>query len=329
MTESPYPPRGPEQAPARRPRSRTAAALIGLYALACVIGLALVLFSGTKEKRGFFAAHMKPSPAIAILQVYGPITVTQDGPLSQAASSDRIVRRLKSLGERDDVRAIVLRVNSPGGSVGAVQEIYEELLKLKASGKKIVVSIGDVAASGGYYIAAAADKIYAEPGAITGSIGVIFQTGNVQELFKKVGVKIVAIKSSEHKDIGSPFRPMTEQELKMLQTMINDAYDQFVTAIVDGRKMDRAKLLPLADGRIYTGRQAKAQGLIDEFGNLETAIEGARQLAGIEGKPRLIKEEERFGQLLTMLSGRSSAGIWERLSATAGVRFAYLWEHAL
>src|SRR6185436_16569611 len=157
-------------------------------------------------------------------------------------------------------------INSPGGSVGAVQEVYDEILRLKKSGKKVVVSMGDVAASGGYYVACAADKIYANPGTLTGSIGVIFETGNVQSLLKKIGVKVQPIKSAEHKDIGSPFKTMSVQERQILQSIIDDAYGQFVRAIVDGRQMQKEKVLRLADGRIYSGAQAKSEGLVDELG---------------------------------------------------------------
>lgn len=189
--------------------------------------------------------------------------------------------------------------------------------------------MGDVAASGGYYVAAPADVIFANAGSLTGSIGVIFEVSNVQELFKKIGIKIEAIKSAKHKDIASPFRTMTKKERRILQSIIEDTYGQFVDAIVQGRKMSRKKVLSLADGRIYTGAQAKKKGLVDELGNMEAAIAKAAELAGIVGKPRVIYEEEPLGKIFSLLSQKVEGTVWDRALSRFGVRFAYIWEYAL
>lgn len=311
--------------------------LIALYLLTIAIALFDIFTKRTgsetgipKEMRMPFRKIKSAEPAIAVVPIYGVITVGDQSAILGSMSADKITKRLKSLSEREDIKAVVLRINSPGGTVGAVQEICEEVMRLKKSGKKVLVSMGDVAASGGYYVAASADKIFALPGTITGSIGVIFETGNVQELFKKVGVKMEAIKSAEHKDIGSPFRTMTEKEKHILQSLIDDAYSQFVNAIVEGRKMKREKVLMLADGRIFTGAQARSEGLIDEFGNLEFVIEKAAEMAQIKGKPKIIYEEDRpLERLLSFLSSESRKNFLNASVSKMGVRFAYIWEYSL
>jgi len=205
-----------------------------------------------------------------------------------------VVNTLKKAREDKDVKAIVLRINSPGGSVGAVQEIYQAILKAKQKGKKIVSSFGDVSASGGYYVACAGDSIYALPGTITGSIGVVMQLPVMEGLLKKVGISFETIKSGSMKDAGSPFRKMTAKEKSYFKVVILDAYDQFYEAVKSGRKIDDRTLKRLADGRIFSGRMALKNKLIDQLGDLEDAIEGAKKLAGLEGKkPEIIYTKER------------------------------------
>jgi len=154
--------------------------------------------------------------------------------------------------------------------------------------------MGSVAASGGYYIACASDKIVANPGTITGSIGVLMEFTNLEELFKKIGVKGVVLKSGEHKDIGSPFREMTPEEKKIIQMVIDNVHQQFVQAVAEGRKMDRDRVAQIADGRILTGEQAKQLGLVDDIGNLQDAIDLAAKEVAIEGKPNIIYPKRRF-----------------------------------
>lgn len=208
------------------------------------------------------------------------------------ADSKKVIRDLKKFREDPTIKSIVLRIDSPGGGVGPSQEIYREILKIKEQDKKIVASMGSVAASGGYYAAAATDGIMANPGTITGSIGVIMGYTNFEEIFKKIGLMSVVIKSGAYKDMGSPVREMTEKERSILQNFVDKIHQQFVTDAATGRKMEMSKMAELADGRIYTGEEAKELGLIDRLGNLEDAIEWAGRLGGIEGKisPVYIKE---------------------------------------
>ena len=210
--------------------------------------------------------------------------------------SKNIIEELKEHSEDASVKAIVLRVDSPGGGVAPSQEIYEELVKIKGK-KKIVVSMGSVAASGGYYVSSPADMIVANPGTLTGSIGVIMEIPNVEGLMNKIGVKTEVIKSGEHKDIGSMFKTMTDEEKEILQSVLDDVHDQFIKAISDARGMEIAVIRKLADGRIFTGRRAKELGLVDELGNLEDAIRLAGKISGIKGKPEVVYKTNKFSFL--------------------------------
>jgi len=234
--------------------------------------------------------------------------------------SETTIEHLLDFKEDDSIKAIVLRIDSPGGGVGPSQEIYEEIQKAVQI-KPIIVSMGSVAASGGYYVAAPAQRIFANPGTITGSIGVILEFANIQELLEKIGLKSQVIKSGKHKDIGSPTRPMTTEEKQILQSMIDDVHQQFVQAVAQGRKLDLKKVEELADGRIFSGRQALALGLVDELGNLQDAIKAAAVLGGIEDEPRIVYPprkkpsfleyfiEETATRLSQQLSGKNSAGL--------------------
>ena len=208
--------------------------------------------------------------------------------------ADSVVRELNEHRENPSVRAVVVRVNSPGGVVAPTQEIYSAIRRLRKSGKPVVASLGSVAASGGYYVATAADRIYASPGTLTGSIGVIMQMANLEGLLKKVGVDYVVVKSGQYKDIGNIARPMTPEERRMLQALLDDVYDQFVDAVAQGRKLDRATVEGFADGRIVSGQQAKQLKMVDALGGLDDAIEAAATLAGLPPKPRLILPRRRF-----------------------------------
>lgn len=226
---------------------------------------------------------------IAVIYVDGVIMGGrgQGGFLSDAGGTDAIIRQLHEARDDAAVKAIILRVNSPGGSAPASQELGSEIKKLRAGGKIIVTSMGDVAASGGYWIAAVTDKIYANPATMTGSIGVYIPYSNWEELYKKIGINQEKIKSGPHKDILSPERQMTAEERAIIQGMVDELYNQFVAVVAEGRHMDPAKVRQLADGRIYTGSQAKELGLVDELGTMYDAIDCAAQLAGIQGKPEI------------------------------------------
>lgn len=257
----------------------------------------------------FFLARHKGEPApdrekIVVIPIEGVISL-KDGSLKRGHSVPEIVKRLKRIRKRDDVKAVVLRINSPGGSVGAVQEIYRALRKVREKGKFIVSSFGDVSASGGYYIACAGDKIVSNPGSLTGSIGVVMQLPIVQGLLRKVGVSMEVIKSGDMKDAGSPFRKMSATERKHFRTVILDAYDQFFQAVKEGRKIEESTLKSLADGRIFSGRMAFQNKLVDQLGGLEEAIEEAKKLAGLKGKkPEIIypKDKPSLERLLRMFS---------------------------
>ncbi len=215
-------------------------------------------------------------PRVAVIRVNGPIVGGDDADMAwgspSSTTSGALMRQFRKARQDDSVQAVLLRVNSPGGSAAATQEAAAELQKLKDSGKPVVVSMGDTAASGAYWLAAYGDKIYANPSTITGSIGVYMSYYDVQGLSEKLGVREEKIKSGPHKDIFSPFRPMTEEERQLTQNMVDDMYEQFVAVVAEQRHMDSEKARSLADGRVFTGVQAKEAGLVDELGNYYDAL---------------------------------------------------------
>ena len=247
---------------------------------------------------------------LAVIHVEGVIMGGrgQSGLLNEIGGIDAVIRQLHEARDDDSIKAIVIRINSPGGSVSATQELGIEMKKVRLAGKPIIVSMGDVAASGGYWLAALADKVYANPSTLTGSIGVYMPYSNWEELYKKIGVHQEKIKSGVHKDILAPERQMTVAERAIIQTMVDDMYDQFVTVVAEGRNMDQARVRQLADGRIYTGKQAKELGLVDELGNFYDAIDGAAQIAGIQGKPR-IKEYGKLKPWDVLFGGEGKIGL--------------------
>ena len=211
------------------------------------------------------------APSVGVIEIDGAI-----------ADSRQTIDHIRRFREDDAIKAIVIRINSPGGAVGPAQEIYREIRKTVGT-KTVVASMGAVAASGGYYVASAADGIVANPGTITGSIGVIMGYTNFGELLEKIGMVPVVIKSGPYKDTGSPTREMRDDEREILQAITQNIHAQFVTAIAEGRKMERAEVERAADGRIITGEDAQARGLVDRLGNFQDALEWAGELAGIEG----------------------------------------------
>jgi len=227
------------------------------------------------------------------------------------------IEKLTRFRKNKEIKVIILRIDSPGGGVGPAQEIYAEVKRTQRE-KKVLASVGSVAASGGYYIACAADTIMANPGSITGSIGVIVESLNVEELLKKIGLRSNVIKSGKHKDIGSPMRPMTEEDRRLLQGVLDNIHEQFIQAVAEGRNLPLEKVRPLADGRIFSGQQAKDLGLIDTLGNLEDAIAMAAEIGGISGEPEIIyPERKRFSILDYILQEtlqRSLENVRENLS---------------
>ncbi len=231
-------------------------------------------------------------PELLLAGKEGVAVVRVEGPIHD---SQQTIAELQAFANDPLVKAIVVRIDSPGGGVAPSQEIYNAVKRVrKEQNKTVVASMGTVAASGGYYIAVATDRILANPGTLTGSIGVIMQTANFQDLLDKVGVKSVVIKTGKFKDLGSPFRPMTEEDQEILESVMNDTLSQFVEAVADGRSLDPSEVELLADGRVFTGRQAKSVLLVDEIGDLHDAIHLAGELSGIKGTPRVLETTKPF-----------------------------------
>lgn len=243
---------------------------------------------------GIATQVLKPAPgfgdAVAIIYLEGEIVTGR--PISDYGGvvySEKIVEYLRRIQNDSSIKAVVLRVDSPGGSVVASRDIYDEIVATQKKGKPVVASFSEIAASGGYYVAAPANLIYSHPDAITGSIGVITLIPSIEGLTEKIGVKMIVIKSGAHKDESYGFRDLTPEERAIWQVMIDEAYNEFVEIVAKGRNLETAKVKQLADGRIFTGNQAKALGLVDEIGNLEAAVDAAAKLGNITGTPRKVE----------------------------------------
>jgi protease-4 len=269
---------------------------------------------------------------VAVISIEGVITGGDGGGDlfgTAGAQSGRIIRDLKRAQRDGSVKAIVLRVDSPGGGVTASEEVHREIVRTKDEfKKKIVVSMGSLAASGGYYVSAPADKIVANESTLTGSIGVILTVPVISGLLDKVGVETVVIKSGLHKDDTSGFRPLTPEDRRLLQDLVDESYNQFVEVVVSGRHMERQKVLEAADGRIFTGRQARGLGLVDELGGEDRAIEEAAKLAGIPGKPRVIRYRQPglFESFSSVFSRPSTESVLiEALGLDPSPRLEYLY----
>jgi protease-4 len=232
--------------------------------------------------------------------------------------SKNAIDELKEYSKDPFIKAIVLRIDSPGGAVAPAQEIYEEVKKAVAK-KKVIVSMGSVAASGGYYIASPATRIIANPGTLTGSIGVIMEIPNLEGLLNKLGIKTEVVKSGKHKDIASVFRGVGKEEREILQGVLDDIHEQFITAVANGRKMLYDDVKKIADGRVFTGEQALKIGLVDEIGNLEDAIQIAAKLSGIKGEPVVVTKKEHFS-LTNLLRGPK-----ELIDSIPSVKVKYLF----
>lgn len=256
------------------------------------IGLSLVFMLAVKA--ACFDDLLKSGgEKVGIVELTGNITSSRD-----------IIHSLKRFRENSSIKAIVIRIDSPGGAVGPAQEIFREIRKTVKT-KKVIASLGAVAASGGYYVAAGADGIVANPGTITGSIGVIMGFVNFQELLRKIGMVPVVVKSGRYKDIGSPVREMTKDERSILQNLSNQIHRQFIVDIANGRGMDLSKVEGIADGRIFTGEEAKKLGLIDRLGNLEDAIEWAGRMGGIKGKISAVYAPKKKFSILKFIAESS------------------------
>ena len=236
--------------------------------------------------------------------------------------SQYITNQVKKFRQDKRIRGIILRIDSPGGAVGPSQEIYDEVLKTRESGKTIYASMGALAASGGYYIASAAEKIFANPGTLTGSIGVIMAFSNAKGLMEKIGLQPEIIKAGEYKDIGSPARAMTQKERNLLQSVVTDVHQQFIEAVASGRDISVAEVTKIADGRILTGRQAYSLNLVDQLGGLQVSIDQLAHEVGIIGSPKIIKETPRVGFLDWVLKSTVSQSLINRSSIPS---LQYTW----
>ena len=253
----------------------------------CLFGFLLLVFFALKgDGKGGIGAS---GDRVGVVEIIGAI-----------GDSKRTLHDLQEFKDDDHVKAIVVRVDSPGGSVGPSQEIYEALKRVKEK-KKVVVSMGSIAASGGFYIACAGDRVFANPGTLTGSIGVIMQTPNISGVLKWAGVEMNTIATGKFKDSGSPFRPMTDEERQYFHSVLADVYEQFVAAVAEGRKLKVDQVRPYADGRVFSGRQAKEYNLVDALGGIDEAIAEAGKLGGISGEPKVEyphREKKFFKELL-------------------------------
>lgn len=283
-------------------RALITAAVIAVLSLMTLTGIVLsvVMAGGSGSGLGL-------GSRIALLEVDGAIV-----------DDEAFLERVRGLRDDPSIKGWVVAVNSPGGVVAPSQSMYDTLRKIRdEDGEPVVAAIGSVGASGGYYVALAADSILAMPGSITGSIGVVMQFPNVQELMQRVGVEMELVTSGDQKDLGSPFRDMDPEDREILVAMVEDVHGQFVEVVAEARGMSVEEVLPLADGRIFTGRQAMAAGLVDGMGNVEDAIALAGRMAGLGSDPRTARpRREQAPWLLDLLLGESAVALARTLTRT-------------
>jgi protease-4 len=271
--------------------------LIILGSLAIVaVGFTLLLYAVLRPAGGTETITSGSGEKIAVIELRDVIV-----------SSDEIVRQLKEYRGSRSIKAILLRIDSPGGGVVASQEIYEEVRKTRDSGKPVVVSMGSLAASGGYYVACGASRIMANRGTLTGSIGVISEFLQLQDALQKLGIEVKTVKSGSMKDAGSPTRKMTEADRRYFQDLMDDVHGQFIGVVAQERHLDVDSVRRLADGRVFTGEQAVGLGLVDTLGTFEDAIRLAADIAGIAGEPAIVKERKRRGFWESMLGDVTDA----------------------
>lgn len=267
-----------------------------LIVIVCLIGLVFLisLLRGMVRSGG---------EKIAVLEIEGVIS-----------ESKEVMENIVKFKEDDSIRGVILRINSPGGAVGPTQEIYREVIKLKDK-KPVYVSMGSLCASGGYYIASAGQKIYANPSTVTGSIGVIMQLTMLERLIDRLGIRMTTIKAGEFKDAGTPFREMTKEEKIYFNNIVQSIHSQFIKDVATARKMDFEKTRELADGRVFTGTQAKALGLVDGLGNFYDTVDEFKKVLKIEGKPKIIYTEKPFSFSKWLFGSLAHELVSERVSS--------------
>ena len=277
----------------------------------CLLALAFY-FSTGGESTGFSFSRNQ----VAVLDLEGTIVDSRD-----------FIDLLKDYGNRPNVRSVVIRINSPGGGVAASEEIYKAIKKFRAdSEKNVIVSMASVAASGGYYVACAADKIFANQGSITGSIGVITEWYNYGDLLQWAKLQNIVIKTGSYKDTGSPTRPLTDEERAYIQSLVDSMHNQFISAVAVSRNMKEEDVRKLADGRVFTGQEAVENGLVDEIGSYGDAIAEAARLAGIEGEPKILRPVRKSVSLLDLLLGDVKSVLSLNSDRSEShIRFQYLW----
>lgn len=276
------------------------------------------MFKNFKDNINKIKFKLFKDKRIALIKIEGIIL---DSGCFQSAS--KIIDSFKTVKDMG-IKTIVLRINSPGGTVGASQEIYREIKKLQKENVKVIVSLGDVAASGGIYIAAAGDKIVGNPGTVTGSVGVIIKSGVIKELYKKIGIDHQVVKSGPYKDILSDSRFFTDEEKQLLQEMIDNTYNQFVQVISENRNLSIEEVKKFADGRIFTGEQAKNYGLIDVMGSLSDAVDLAAELSEIKGEPHIIEVTPKKS-FIQKFTGASTVKILDKVGLGAVPSGLPLW----
>jgi protease-4 len=295
----------PQQAPPPGPGNRRALAAMVAVGLLGLVGFGLLALSLTRGEGSGLALGSR----IGVVEVKGTI-----GGGGSGVDADRTMKELRRFGKEDGIKAVVIRIDSPGGAVAPSQEIHDEILVL-AKKKPVVCSLGNLAASGGFYIAVACPRIVAEPGTLTGSIGVISQFINVKGLVERFDVKVENIKSGKLKDMGDPFHDMPPEVREYWQSVTQQIYEQFLKAVVDGRKLPEEKVRAVADGRVITGQDAKALGLIDLLGNFWVAVEAAKAEAKLSGDPQLVYPPEERGHLLERLMGSGASAAARAVTA--------------
>lgn len=257
------------------------------------VAISFLVFASALKRDGGEYVSSGSGDKIAIVEINDVIV-----------ASEKTVEQIKKFREDKSIKAIILRINTPGGGVAASQEIYEEVKRTRDGGKIVVVSMGSIAASGGYYIAVGSSLIVSNPGTLTGSIGVIAQFISIKDLAEKLGINQTTIKSGNLKDAGNPFREMNDTDKAYFQDVVDNSFGQFLDVVAKERKMDKTTLLKYANGRVFTGLQAKEYGLVDSLGTFEDAIRITSKMAGIEGEPRIVREKKKFSFFEEMMGSK-------------------------
>jgi len=298
--------------PAKRNYTIPIALLVGCLPWLILVIIAVVAIVGVVAE---ISGPTESGKHIALIRVEGEIQTVQEGFIaSGGATSSAVISQLEEARKNKNTTGILLRVDSPGGSPAASEEIYNEIIRIRKAGKPVYVTMGDLAASGGYYISSAADKIYADSSTLTGSIGVIWKTADMSKLYKMIGYTPNVIKAGKYKDINNPSRPMTAEERQFIQKLVDNTYDEFISAVAAGRKKPVSEIRKIAEGRIYDGRQAKKLGLVDEIGGFEQAKAALALRCGLDPDDK-VTEYGRTGLLedLFMSSENSSEKFGESI----------------